>query len=229
MMEAPDASPAADAAAELTSSGRTTTESPRSEAPVRLQLTIIRHGQTPGNAVRRYVGSKNDESLSEEGREQARLAPHFPDVQRVYVSTLKRTHETAAIMFPNAEQVVVEDIQEMDFGAFTGRSADEMADDADYRNWVDSWCEDPCPDGESRAQFNERIRIAMNAFLRAIAARGENDVYLVAHGGTMMAFLDCYASDVKQYFEWNTANCHGYRLHICLGDDSLAIEEIEDF
>lgn len=200
-----------------------------SEQPHCLQLTIIRHGQTPGNAVRRYVGSKDDQPLSEEGREQARLAPHFPDVQRVFVSTLRRTHETAAIMFPNADQIIVPGVEEMDFGDFTGRSADEMADDPDYRNWVDSWCEDPCPNGESRAQFNERIRIAMNAFLHAAAARGEDDVYLVAHGGTMMAFLGYYAGDIRQYFEWNTANCHGYRLRICLGADTLAIEEIEEF
>lgn len=200
-----------------------------SEQPSCLRLTIIRHGQTPGNALRRYVGSKDDQPLSEEGREQARLAPHFPNVNRVYVSTLRRTHETASIMFPDADQIIVPGVEEMDFGIFTGRSADEMADDADYRNWVDSWCEDPCPGGESRAQFNERILIAMDAFLRAAAARGEDDVYLVAHGGTMMAFLGHYAHDVKQYFEWNTANCHGYHLEICLHADTLEIKSIEAF
>lgn len=209
--------------------GRSSEEPSLPDLPAHLQFTIIRHGQTPGNALRRYVGCKDDQPLSEEGREQARQAARFPDVQRVYVSTLRRTHETAAIMFPNAEQVVVEGIQEMDFGVFTGRSADEMADDADYRNWVDSWCEDPCPDGESRAQFNERVVIAMDAFLHAAAARGESDVYLVAHGGTMMAFLDHYAGTIKQYFEWNTANCHGYRMRICVDAGSLAVEDIEDF
>ena len=228
MMEASSTSPIADETVDSTSSDRSTAKPALFESPYHLQLTIIRHGQTPGNAERRYVG-KDDQPLSEEGREQARLAPHFPDVQRVYVSTLKRTHETAAIIFPNAEQVVVEGIQEMDFGAFTGRSADEMADDADYRNWVESWCEDPCPDGESRAQFNERIQIAMNAFLHAVASRGESNVYLVAHGGTMMAFLDCYAGNVRQYFEWNTANCHGYRLRIRISVDALEIEDIEEF
>ena len=196
--------------------------------PCHLLLMIIRHGQTPGNAARRYVGCADDQPLSEEGREQARRAPHFPDVSRVYVSTLRRTHETAAIMFPNAEQVVVEGIQEMDFGAFTGRSADEMEDDADYRNWVDSWCEDPCPGGESRAQFNERICTSMNAFLRAVAARGERNVHLVAHGGTMMAFLGCYAGDDRSYFEWNTANCHGYHVKIRLDADALAVESIDE-
>ena len=228
-MGAPSTSSAADEAIDLGSSGRPAVEPPSPESPFNMQFTIIRHGQTPGNALRRYVGCKDDQPLSEEGREQARQASHYPDVQRVYVSTLRRTHETAAIMFPNAEQVVVEGIQEMDFGVFTGRSADEMADDADYRNWVDSWCEDPCPDGESRAQFNERVRIAMDAFLRAAAANGESDVYLVAHGGTMMAFLDCYAGNIRQYFEWNTANCHGYRMRISLDVNSLAIQDIEEF
>ena len=196
--------------------------------PAMMELVVIRHGQTPGNAARCYVGCADDQPLSQVGREQARASGDYPDVKRVYVSALRRTHETATIMFPNAEQVVVEGIQEMDFGIFTGRSADEMEDDADYRAWVESWCEDPCPGGESKAQFNERVCNAMDAFLRAAAARGETSVHLVAHGGTMMAFLGRYAHGDRQYYEWNAPNCHGYRMRIRLDADGLAIEDIED-
>lgn len=193
----------------------------------RLTLVIIRHGQTPGNAERRYVGSKDDQPLSEEGRAQARAAAGFPDVELVYVSSLRRTQETAAIMFPNARQEIVPGIQEMDFGDFTGRNADEMADDADYRAWVDGWCEGPCPNGESKAQFNERICTSMLAFLRDAAARGERDLHLVAHGGTLMAFLDRYGDGRCPWYEWNVENCGGYRLEMHLEEDGLTITRIE--
>ena len=214
----PDCAPATTAEADLAND----------VAPSQMKLVILRHGQTPGNAERRYVGSKDDQPLSAQGREQARAAACFPEVELVYVSRLRRTHETAAIMFPNARQIVVPGIEEMDFGDFTGRSADEMADDADYRAWVEGWCEGPCPNGESKAQFNERICAAMLAFLRGAAARGERHLHLVAHGGTLMAFLDRYGDGSRQYYEWNTGNCHGYRLAMLLDENSLSITRIED-
>lgn len=192
-----------------------------------IELVIVRHGQTPGNAERRYVGCASDQPLSEFGREQARQAQSFPQVSKVYVSKLRRTHETAAIMFPNAEQEIIEGIHEMDFGVFTGRSADEMEDDKQYREWVESWCEGTCPGGESKAEFNERICAAMKAFLLDAASRGEHVVHMVAHGGTLMAFLGAYGGEEGKYYEWNVGNCQGYRLGIQLEDGDVRISSIE--
>ena len=192
-----------------------------------IELVIIRHGQTPGNAERRYVGCASDQPLSEAGREQALQAQSFPQVSKVYVSKLRRTHETAALMFPHAEQVVVEGIHEMDFGVFTGRSADEMEEDEQYREWVEGWCEGVCPGGESKAQFNERICAAMKAFLLDAASRGEHALYMVAHGGTLMAFLGAYGGVEGKYYEWNVGNCRGYRLGIQIEGDDVRISSIE--
>ena len=193
-----------------------------------VELVLIRHGQTPGNAERRYVGSAADEPLSELGREQANSAAKYPQVDCVYVSTLKRTHETAAIMFPHARQVVVDGIQEMDFGDFTGRTADEMADDEAYRAWVDGWCEGQCPGGESKAQLDERVCSAMRGVLQSAADRGEHRIYMVAHGGTMMAFLDRYArDDGRSYYDWHVGNCKGYLVRVLVLADELEILSVE--
>ena len=131
-----------------------------------MELILVRHGQTPGNAERRYVGAL-DQPLSAEGRAQAHVAGVHGDVGRVYVSPLRRTRETAAIMFPNAEQVVVEGVQEMDFGSFAGRTPDEMVDDPEYRAWVDGECKGTCPGGESQGQFTDRVCAAIERLLRA--------------------------------------------------------------
>ena len=104
-----------------------------------------------------------------------------------------------------------------------------MADDADYRAWVDSRCEDPCPNGESKAQFNERVCTSMLAFLQDAAARGERNLHLVAHGGTLMAFLDRHGDGRCRWYEWNAENCHGYRLKMQLDGDDLAVTQIERF
>lgn len=192
-----------------------------------MELILVRHGKTPGNEARQYVGTV-DQPLSDLGRAQARAAGAHEEVTRVYVSTLKRTHETAALMFPCAEQVVVEGIQEMDFGVFAGRSADEMEDDRQYRAWVESECKDPCPGGESQDQLTERVCAAMESLIREAAERGEDRLVMVAHGGTMMAFLDRYGNDPsKKYWEWLVGNCEGYRLAIDCDDGGVAVTSIE--
>ena len=209
------------------------TDPPRREPPRagrrHMELVLIRHGQTPGNGERRYVGAV-DQLLSDEGRAQARAAGAHGEVRRVYVSTLQRTHETAAIMFPNAEQVIVDDVQEMDFGVFAGRSPDEMTDDPAYRAWVDSECKDPCPGGESQAQFTDRVCAALETLLREVQARGEDQVVMVAHGGTMMAFLDRYGNDPsKKYWEWLRGNCEGYRITLTCDDAGIKVDTIEQW
>ncbi len=191
-----------------------------------MELVIIRHGQTPGNEAKQYVGVI-DQPLSENGRAQATAAGAHDQVKRVYVSTMRRTHETAALMFPCATQVVVEGIQEMDFGLFAGRSPDEMVEDADYRAWVDGECVGQCPEGESQLQFSNRVCAALETLLREAASRGEQQLIMVAHGGTMMAFLDRYAHDSsKKYWEWLVGNCEGYRIELTCDKDGIQLQSI---
>ena len=196
-----------------------------------LEFIIIRHGQTPGNAERRYVGVL-DQPLSDEGRAQAlaqkaAISRALPDVDRVYVSSLRRTHETAAILFPDVDQVVVEGIQEMDFGDFAGRTADEMADDDAYRAWVEGNCEEACPNGESKPEFTDRVCDSLQRMLHDAADRGERRVVLVAHGGTMMASLSRFADERREYYEWLTGNCEGYRIRVELSDTGMAFRDID--
>ena len=180
-----------------------------------MELVLIRHGQTPGNAARQYVGAL-DQPLSEKGREEAREAGPFPNIPLVYVSKMRRAQETASIMFPNAKQVVVPGVEEMNFGAFGGRSADEMENDPDYQAWVESWCTLPCPGGESLEEFTDRVAASLDAFLREAQERGESRVILVAHGGTMMASMSRFGDGSKDYYEWLVGNCEGYRLAVDL-------------
>lgn len=189
-----------------------------------MELVIMRHGQTPGNSERRYVGVI-DQPLSELGREQALAAGICPNIERVYVTPLSRTHETASLCFPNAEQIVVEGLQEMNFGVFAGRTADEMEDDPDYRAWVDGMCEGQCPGGESRAQATARICRALGGLVRQVQASGGQRAIVVAHGGTMMSALSAYCIDKpkRDYYEWLTGNCEGWRVQARVTDGGTFI------
>ena len=122
----------------------------------------------------------------------------------------------------------------MDFGAFEGRSADEMADDADYRRWVDSNCTLPCPGGESRAQFICRVTKSVEDIVASCAAQGSENAVIVAHGGTVMAALEAFVprgaqDDEFRYFSWQVGNCGGYRVRASFGQGRLVFATPERF
>ena len=172
------------------------------------EILLLRHGKTPGNALRQYIGS-TDESLSPEGRaelEKFRYAP--ADI--VYISPMLRCRETAELLFPGSELISVDDLREMDFGHFEGRSYLDMAEDAEYRAWLDSNCEAPIPGGENKADFTDRCCAAFEAVL---ASDASDRLVFVVHGGTIMAVLSRFALPARSYYDWSVGNGHGFRLN----------------
>jgi alpha-ribazole phosphatase len=175
-----------------------------------MNVLLMRHGKTAGNLLRRYIG-RTDEPLCPEGVEHVIATGIDPTVKRVYVSPMRRAVETATIKFPNAQQIVINDLREMDFGDFEGLSADDMVENAAYRAWVESECHDECPNGESGAGFIERICHCFDELVRACIARGEKDLVIVAHGGTIMSILWKYAEERRNFYEWPVGNACFYR------------------
>ena len=109
-----------------------------------MKVWLIRHGMTRLGEEKRYQGAL-DEGLSAQGRAALKRAAFTPS--RVYVSPLLRARETAGLLFPASEQIVVPDLREMDFGVFEGRGWWEMEQDEDYCAWVDGGCTGRCPGG----------------------------------------------------------------------------------
>lgn len=170
-----------------------------------MTVWLIRHGRTEWNDTGRYQG-QTDLPLSNEGAAELACAPFSPET--VYVTPLKRTQETAKILFPDARQIVVDDLREMDFGAFEGRTYIEMENDADYREWVEDNCRGRCPGGESRDEFAARICAAFEKLMD----ESEGDVVIVAHGGTQMSVMERFAVPHEPYFSRNAKNGTGYEL-----------------
>ncbi|MCR4924308.1 MAG: histidine phosphatase family protein [Lachnospiraceae bacterium] len=181
-----------------------------------MNIYLIRHGETDFNKEGRYVG-KTDLPLSKEGREYLTKADF--DIERVYVSNLKRTAETAKVMFPNAKSLPVEDIREMDFGDFEGKNAEEMKEDKAYRDWVDNDCLPRCPNGESKDEFSERVCRGFENIFTKEREKGSDKLVAVVHGGTIMAFMEKFALPRKPYYEWIPGNAEGYLLELKDGDD----------
>lgn len=188
-----------------------------------MKIYLLRHGLTAFNEEKRYQGS-TDVPLSEAGRGQLCRADFEADT--VYVTPLLRTAQTAAVLFPDAKQVPVAGLQEMNFGAFEGRNYLEMEHDPDYRAWVEANCETPCPGGEGRAEFSARVCRCFAELVDDALAAGKRSLVIVAHGGTQMAVMDRFARPHRDYYSWRAPNAGGYVLSADSWQTSRTLELI---
>ena len=166
---------------------------------------LLRHGKTAWNLEGRYQG-KSDLPLCEEGRHALRPAHFRPE--RVYVSPMLRAAQTAALLFPGVRRIAVPGLEEMDFGAFEGKSFRDLKHDPAYRAWVAGNCAGQCPGGESREAFARRVCAAFETLM----AREREELVIVAHGGTQMAILERYGRPRRDYFAWQSPNGGGVLL-----------------
>lgn len=176
-----------------------------------MEIILIRHGKTAANSENRYNG-RTDDPLCAEGLAEIERVRKYPDVPLVYASPLMRARQTAKIVFPNAEEVVIENLREMDFGDFEGRTAEEMGNDPDYRAWVAGECLAACPNGESVPQFAKRAAGAFAGAMADAMRRKETRVGVAAHGGVIMAVMSAFSHADRSYYDWYVHNGGGFFL-----------------
>ncbi len=175
-----------------------------------MSVYLIRHGLTKGNLEGRYIGCRTDEALCEQGIKQLETL-RMPKVSRVFVSPMKRCIQSAEILFPGAEQIVVPDFRECDFGAFEGKNYSELNGDPAYQAWIDSGGELAFPGGENRKQFAQRC---VCAFEKLGLLASDEDCAVVAHGGTVMAIMEKYARPHGGYFDFQVKCGEGYIMEM---------------
>lgn len=171
---------------------------------------LLRHGETDYNAEQRYQGSL-DIPLSANGKKKLFSADFCPEV--VYTSHLRRTQETAQIIFPGAKLIAVRDFREMSFGDYEGRSKSELINDPDHDVWLASGFTGHCPNEEERhEQFVRRTCDAFSVLLDDALQKGEKRLVIVAHGGTQMSVMSAFVGGGRKFGEWLTGNGGGYIL-----------------
>jgi len=174
-----------------------------------MTIELIRHGVTAWVAEKRYQGH-TDIPLSPEGMAMLKSSDEVPG--RIYVSPLTRARQSADIIFPSQEKIIINDLSEMCFGVFEGRTADEMADDPEYRRWVDGWCLGRCPGGEDKAGFDDRVRPAFEGIVNKELSSGCRKISFVVHGGVIMSLMEAFADEKKNFYEWYIQPGCGYLL-----------------
>ena len=161
-------------------------------------LFLIRHGRSDERSddlLRTPRGLQWNPPLDERGREQARLlARRLVLMERpaaVYCSSLRRARETVA---PFAEQAGIEvryedDLMEANVGEWENKSFEEiLGTDPEllhmFRNQRAIWHR--APGAEDIDAFRGRVHRAIEAILERHA---EGDVFVVAHGGVINAYV----------------------------------------
>ncbi|MBR3969481.1 MAG: histidine phosphatase family protein [Ruminococcus sp.] len=184
-------------------------------------ISFIRHGKTKGNLEKRYIG-RTDEPLSQIGRKEL-MKMQYPECDIVISSKMKRCIETAEIIYPKSKVVIVNGLEECDFGDFEGMNYLELSGNSDYQKWIDSGGILPFPNGENIDDFKKRC---IESFEKAVTEYCDyKSITFVVHGGTIMSVLEKYAVPKRNYYNFQVKNGHGF-LTVFDGEKIEILENI---
>lgn len=206
--------------------------------PGATELVLVRHGESmpavPGASFD-LVDGQGDPALAPEGREQAervgeRLA-HEGGIDVVYVTSLRRTVETAAPFVRRRDQagdpvpVTVErDLREVHLGEWEGGlfriKMREMGPIATRVLAEERW--DLIPGGEPAEEFDGRVRGALQ---RIHAAHPDERVAVFTHGGVIGRIIS--AATGARAFAFNGAD-NGSISHLVIAGDRWIVRRYND-
>ena len=201
-----------------------------------IKINFIRHGETNLNDKKCYIGL-TDEPLSERAKKELTDNANrslYPEVKTVFLSPLMRAIETSDIIYKSANKIIIDELKEMDFKSFEGKSYDELCDNVYYRLWLDK-CRGISEDEliksygkacsirnleelipESKDDF---IKRTVSGFYKIIReAHSEDEISVIAHGGTIMA-LTSYFMNVD-YYEYMVKFTEGITADVSYMNDN---------
>ena len=146
---------------------------------------LIRHGETDFNKKRFFYG-KADVSINETGKEQASKIHQLLKgraISRIYTSQLKRTQETAAIIFPDQIPTAYKALNERDFGLWEGRTANEIQ--AAFPLVWEEWLESPFDVTPSKAEPFQKFKDRVQSIVEEIRETEDDEIAIVGHLGVL--------------------------------------------
>jgi alpha-ribazole phosphatase len=177
---------------------------------------LFRHGLTKGNLNAQYIGHTDlpltSDSIS--ALKSIKAHEHYPQVDAVFSSPLKRCKDSASIMFPNNNQIIIDDFIEYNFGEFEELTAEELKDNEDFKTWLKGDMNARTPFGESNAEFIARVCSAFEKVIDGCIKTGTTNIAIVGHAGVLMTILSCYGLPEAPMAHWQMDAGYGYKLRI---------------
>ncbi|WP_394331365.1 histidine phosphatase family protein [Roseivirga misakiensis] len=156
------------------------------------KIYLTRHGQTDFNKQGIVQGSGIDSDLNETGQAQAAAFFHAYEhvsFDKVYVSGLKRTHQSVKGFLDKHPSEVLPDLNEISWGKKEGVPVDQEGE-AYYQAMINSWKEGQVDvrieGGESPLEVAERMKRALKHIL---SQPNEDTILICMHGRAMRVML----------------------------------------
>lgn len=179
-------------------------------------IHLIRHGITEGNLKGTYVG-REDLPLCDEGiNDLLRLKEEFsyPNTPVLFSAPLKRCTQTAEILYPGIEPMIIDGFNEYNFGEFEGLTAEDLKDDEDFTKWLSGGVDAAPPFGETNGEFGKRISENFEKVVDGLIKTGNTVSVMVLPGGVLSSLMSMYALPEGSVTEWfTTAGC-GYTVRV---------------
>lgn len=156
------------------------------------RLYLIRHGEVE-KSYHKVFGGRIDMELSPLGHEQVRSIARFlraapPDV--LYASPMRRVQQTLAPLSEETglKPILVEGLREVDFGAWTGLSWDEVLQKhgVSAYSWLNQLEDGAIERAETTKEFRERVELSLD---RILAEAPGKTVAIICHGGVIRMLL----------------------------------------
>jgi len=151
-------------------------------------VLLVRHALV--DACGRFLaGRQPGIHLNADGRQQVRdLATALAKmpVEAIYSSPLERALETAAALrTPSRRLTITSDLDEIDFGDWTGARFEDLDRRPDWRTFNETRSRAVIPGGESMMDVQERI----SRCVEQAASRHDGLIVLVSHGDVLRALV----------------------------------------
>lgn len=173
-------------------------------------LLLVRHGQTPWNALGKIQGCTNID-LEEAGRFQAQLLADKlkGSFSAIYSSPLNRAFETAKILaIPSHLQVQCEeDLREINFGLWEGLTFKEvhLAYPTAFAKWQTDEVLAPLCGGDGSLK-NCALR-SKNCLLKLVQRHPNETIVAVSHGGLIKtALIGLFDLKMTMYHQMTLGN-----------------------
>ena len=179
------------------------------------KIHLIRHGITIANEKGQYVGS-TDVSITTNGIISLKALKDegiYPEVEKVYSSPMKRCIMTAECIYPGREITEIEQLRELDFGDFEGKTAQELENDQQFRLWTAGKISS-LPNGEDFGEFSKRICVGLNKVIWDLSKSPNTEAAVIMHGGVIMQLLSLCGLPQKKSVEWTCAAGCGYTIRV---------------
>lgn len=191
-----------------------------------MNIYLMRHAKTPLNEKGKVFCGRTDVSISETGIQDTTLIKNnelWKSVNHVYLTPLRRTKETAEILFgKNFHYTIIKEFAEMDFGDYEGEMLTQDSEkDSVLFNWTHPDASLTFPNGDN---LGKHAREAFET-LKELAKEDYKNILIVSHATTIRLILSLILTgDVRCFRKIPCDN--GHITQLVADDQEIRVKSI---